>query len=245
MSEDNNEAQVAPIRSYGGRGGSRIQRGSNGRGGSGRGGWGSMGRPTYANLDNSRIQSKKDEPSQSSSQSNKVNLTRTSRASKSAESEILSDKKDESPYMNMSAEKLTKRMRFSHLLATYPRVPLYVLQCCSSDAEGLTAKETEEFFESKFLPIQHLIVDERAKQVTELTKLIQQQQEQKEEEDKKLLLSLSDSKFPMFCLSSKNFTSEELQPGLLIMRNILPFHIQQQFINLSFALGTPNKKKLE
>jgi len=39
-------------------------------------------------------------------------------------------------------------------------------------------------------------------------------------------------------------TINELQPGLLIMRNIISLVVQQQFIDLSFALGTPKKKKI-
>jgi len=180
-------------RSFGGRGGIQRSSRSRGRGAGGVGarGWGSMGRPNYANLKDSRIHPKQEINGSTESTLNpslkkkeKLNApTLQNRFNKSLQDQILSENKKnetETPYVSFSGDKLSTRTRFSHLISIYyPRASLYVIQCCANEAEGLTAKETEELFENKFWPMKNLIADERSKLVTDLTVQLQQEEKKK------------------------------------------------------------------
>eukprot|EP00668_Euglena_longa_P012484 GGOE01014937.1.p1 GENE.GGOE01014937.1~~GGOE01014937.1.p1 ORF type:complete len:370 (+),score=92.18 GGOE01014937.1:29-1111(+) len=169
--------------------------------------------------------------------------------------------------LSPEATQLRNFQRLGHLRKVFQGVPLYVLQCCANDAHNLTLYETQQLFEQKFLPIKDELLKQHSAEVDRLTRLLPPDEGDPSEPESapKPAPKKKKSRIQGGSMAPANPRSKacdsapptpflrwpglgqlvclpdhvKVRPGLVLIKNALSLQLQQQFADVSFALGTP------
>ena len=154
------------------------------------------------------------------------------------------------------------------LQVVFPAAHPYVVNCCANDSFGMDRQAMVDLMNSKWLPMQDRLVQERHDQVTLLESNppkcygdeLPSEQPKKEKKKKSRVQGGGATTKPKAKLSAPGGewtpnTSDAnalavarpltkspvdvVRPGLIIMKKILPLEVQQHFADVCCALGTP------
>jgi len=173
------------------------------------------------------------------------------------------------PAPSAEGAQLRNYQRLGHLRKVFPDVPLFVLQCCANDADGLTLRETQDLFQRDYRPHQARLIQRRTEELHRLTQLLPPEEGDSPADpatkpaDKKKKSRLQGGAMAKPAPRAATTTAAppvpaaplvawagllqlaslpdhvRVRPGLVLIKNALSLQLQQQFAEVSFALGTP------